>query len=850
MFFFGDIITKYGSINEFSKTFYAISDDRDKLYDQLGQQIYINAKIAAQKFKNVNKPFWNEELKMLWKDMHSKERVFRKFKSKHNRDRQNYYIDFKMARNLFDKKLRFYERRYNKGILTEIEEACVGNHKDFWQYVKNLGPKRKEKIPEEVYNENNDITFETDYVLNKWKLEFEKLYNNNEGVFDDNFKKEKVELKENWERSMLDPLYPENELINRNFTITEITKVVSKLKNKKAVGFDRIPNELLKNKNMITVLRDFFQICFDSSLVPDIWRQAMIKPIPKDRTKDQRIPLNYRGISLLSTISKLYTSVLNKRILNYEENANNFVDEQNGFRSDRNCADHIFSLTSIIRNRKNNGDSTYCVFVDYQKAFDFVDRDLLLYKIQLYGINGKIYNAISALYSGTSACILLNNLVTPWFNTTSGVRQGDSLSPTLFALYINDLIDEINALGKGILINGRRVSALVYADDLVIISESTEDLNVTLEKVNTWCKQWRILVNKEKTKAVHFRPKRVERTNDPVVLGNSHIDFVSEYKYLGIVLNEFLQYENTAEVLAKSATRALGSVMNKFKSLKNMGFETYCKLYESCVLPVLEYGSEIWGYKIFDSCEQVQSKALRYFYGVHKFAPKYALYGDSGWSPCVYNRRYNMVRFWNRLNKMDDSRLTKHIFNYDMQINKNNWSSEIHDIFQSYDLETHYRNREYCNLENLRRKIKENYALVWKQNVTNYPKLRTYLDFKETLEKEKYLTFDFSRRERSLLAQLRFGILPIRIETGRFVGETPDERLCIYCDKNVIEDEYHYIFYCDFYAEIRISTLGFRILTHDISPQDASKIIMKDKLRKLVLFLVLAGEKRSKATFE
>ncbi len=648
---------------------------------------------------------------------------------------------------------------------------------------------------------------------------------------------------------MLDPLYNENYILNKNFTLLEISKLINKLKNKKAVGIDKIPNEILKNKNIHIVLKEFFQLCFDCSLIPDTWRQAMIRPIPKDHKKDKRIPLHYRGISLLSTISKLYTSLLNKRILDFEENSQNFADEQNGFRPDRNCADHIFSLTSIIRNRINIGKSTLCCFIDYQKAFDYIDRDLLFYKIQLYGINGKIYRAISALYTNTSACVMVNHLNTSWFNTKSGVRQGDSLSPTLFALYINDLIHEIDSLKKGITINGRHISALLYADDLVVLSENVEDLNFILDKINDWCSKWRILINKEKSKIVHFRPSRTERSKEEVKIGEHDLDIVAEYKYLGIILNEHLKYECTAEILAKSATRALGSVMNKFRSLKNMGFETYKKLYEKCVIPVLEYASEIWGYKQFESCEKVQMKALRYFYGVHRFAPKYALYGDSGWLPTIYNRKLNMVRFWNRMIKMEDTRLTKHIFNYDMQINRQNWSSEIFDIFKTYNLEQIFLNKEFCDLKMLNLKMSENFAIVWKQNVVLYPKLRTYLDFKQTWQQEPYLNVHLNRKERSLLSQLRFGILPIRIETGRFTGEKPEERICVYCNKTEIENEYHYLYYCEFYEDIRRSSLGYNILPESESAIETSVFIMKNKIRKLVRFLCLAREKRNNATF-
>ena len=117
--------------------------------------------------------------------------------------------------------------------------------------------------------------------------------------------------------------------------------------------------------------------------------------------KDPHSPLQYRGISLLSNISNIYSGLLNNRIATYCEFLDIFVDEQNGFRKNRSCEDHLFSLTSIIRNQINNRKPVYAAFIDLEKAFDWVDRNLLLYRLLQYNIDGKMYNAVKSLYSRT-----------------------------------------------------------------------------------------------------------------------------------------------------------------------------------------------------------------------------------------------------------------------------------------------------------------------------------------------------------------------------------------------------------------------------------------------------------------
>ena len=133
-----------------------------------------------------------------------------------------------------------------------------------------------------------------------------------------------------------------------------------------------------------------FSVCFDNGLVPTIWLRGIISPIPKGANKDPSVPLNYRGVSLLSCVYKTYSSIMNNRLIRYLEDHDILVDEQNGFRAKRACVDHVYSLSTIIRNRMAEGKSTFAAFVDMQKAFDWVDRDLLFYKLLCNNVNGKI----------------------------------------------------------------------------------------------------------------------------------------------------------------------------------------------------------------------------------------------------------------------------------------------------------------------------------------------------------------------------------------------------------------------------------------------------------------------------
>ena len=140
---------------------------------------------------------------------------------------------------------------------------------------------------------------------------------------------------------------------------------------------------------------------------------------------------------------------------------------------------------------------------------------------------------------------------------------------------------------------------------------------------------------------------------------------VEHYKYLGVLFHEKGDFLTNCNALAKGAGRALGSIINKIHNLKDLGFRSYEKMFDACVVPIMEYCASVWGMKSFQCLDNVQNRALRYFLGVHRFAPIPGLYGDSGWIPTQYRRWRCILRFWNKLQLMDDNTLTKRVFNHD-----------------------------------------------------------------------------------------------------------------------------------------------------------------------------------------
>lgn len=191
---------------------------------------------------------------------------------------------------------------------------------------------------------------------------------------------------------------------------------------------------------------------FDSIVIPSIWRKAIICPIHKVPASDPSVPMNYRGVSLFSCTSKLYSALVNKTLTHNLENSNILVDEQNGFRKYHSSEDHVFTLSSIIR----NNSAVFTAFIDLRKCFDFINREMIFYKLLLNGIDGKLYKSIRNIYQHSSSCVRINDKLTEWFGCNSGAKQGDTLSPTIFSVFINDFVKKIEDLNIGLEIGGKK----------------------------------------------------------------------------------------------------------------------------------------------------------------------------------------------------------------------------------------------------------------------------------------------------------------------------------------------------------------------------------------------------------
>ena len=411
----------------------------------------------------------------------------------------------------------------------------------------------------------------------------------------------------------------------------------------------------------------------------------------------------------------------------------------------------------------------------------------------------------------------INNCLSRCFDVTCGLKQGCLISPLMFNMYINDLITKLNGLDRGIKVNGRKVSLLLYADDIVLLGNCARDIQLMLDSLYEWCEDWGLMVNPSKSKIVHFRNKCHKVTRFPFKCGKESLDIVDKYKYLGLWFTESLDYKYMAEQIAASAQRALGLLIAKSKCIGGFPFHCYSKLYQSLVQSILDYGACVWGHRNYPAIAAVQHRAIRSFLGVHSKTVNSAILGEMGWTPQCVLQQVCIARQLCRLSKMDESRLNRQVYEWSLNKTCDNAANAHKTTFASIDM-VHMCDCSVIkcksDVKNAESKLLDIFVETWYNDLNRieakkgpgHNKLRTYRLFKSMYNTEYYLiNRSISLSERRALAKFRCSATPLLIETGRYQNGTylpVNERICKFCAGGV-EDEFHVLLVCPLYDDIR-----------------------------------------------
>ena len=607
------------------------------------------------------------------------------------------------------------------------------------------------------------------------------------------------------------------------------------------------------------LLIELFNLVLEKNIIPDSWLTGIIKPIYKKKG-DISDPNNYRPITILSCLGKLFTKILNNRLSNFLEENDILTPAQAGFRKSFSTTDNLFVIYNLMQILHSRKQKLYCAFIDFTKAFDTVWRVGLWLKMQNIGIEGRFLTLVKAMYSGIKSLVQVNNNESEYFSCDTGVRQGENLSPLLFSIFVNDIEEHLLASDcNGIKLNYSEDYAsqlflqlliLLYADDAVLFGESPQELQKALDSFKTYCITWKLTVNTNKTKILVFGSGPSASSKLKFYYNNKRLDIVDTYSYLGITFHRNKRLVTCIKELAESATKAMFSLLKKSR---NIDLPLDCQLiaFDAMILPILVYGCEIWCFENIEGLEKIHLKFLRLITGLRNSTPRFMLYGELGRFPITINIHKRLISFWHKLTyQIGANKLSHCLFNYlisDVKSEQNPWLLKVKDILDSTGLSYVFNNPSLCTTQwlvsRVEQNLKDQFIQEWRNNISSSSKGFYYQLFKPIPLFDKYLTFP----KRIYIPLLRFITCNhnLPVETGRWENIPRSDRTCKLCKSPAIADELHYVLYCNALSEFRNFYLPYlvnyhptvHILVKVFSCKNSNVIVNLSKFIAKVLYL-------------
>ena len=369
----------------------------------------------------------------------------------------------------------------------------------------------------------------------------------------------------------------------------EVTAAIKRIKNGKAPGIDEITGEMLKalDEEGIDIITNLIRLMYDTGKLPKDLRHSIFVKIPK---KHNAVDCSdYRTLAIMSHVTK----VLLRVILNRNETTfdREISDSQSGFRSGMGTREAIFNLRNLCEKSLEVNQDVYICFIDYQKAFDRVFHQNLIDMLKNTEMDSKDICILQNLYWNQRAVVRMDDSFTDEFDIKRGVRQGCILSPKLFNLYSEEVFKDLDHL-EGIVIGGRNINNIRYADDTALIANSEEGLQMIVDEVNERSKSLGLYMNVTKTK-VMLMHKKEEDKKVTILVGGKELKQVKSYLYLGQMVTSDGRCDTEIKRRIGIAKSSFGKMKDALTS-RRLNLSTRKRLLHCYVMSTLLYGCETW----------------------------------------------------------------------------------------------------------------------------------------------------------------------------------------------------------------------------------------------------------------
>lgn len=391
--------------------------------------------------------------------------------------------------------------------------------------------------------------------------------------------------------------------VGESFTLkdvagTEVQRIIANFKNKATqdirMGSLKIAN---KCQSFYDTLAKVINQSFKEGVFPSQLKVAKVIPIHKNGSKVEAS--NYRPISLLASISKIYEKLVHHRLLEFLEKHNTLYGRQYGFRPGRSCEHALLDAQHHLLHSMNKRQVSLLLLIDFSKAFDLVDHDILLRKLEHYGIRGVALKWMESYLKNREQFVFVSGSSSTKLNVDYGVPQGSILGPLLFIIYANDLplISKI-------------AHFIMYADDanIIISGDSLQSVIAQVDELVSTLVSWvdsnGLCLNLKKTQYMIFSRSKIQ-LDSPLCIANTNIERVREARFLGVIVDEKLNWSTHIDTLRAKMSRYVG-IMYRIKNL--LPQKARLQIYHSFIQSHVNYCSLVWGFSAKSKIDLIFSK--------------------------------------------------------------------------------------------------------------------------------------------------------------------------------------------------------------------------------------------------
>lgn len=727
----------------------------------------------GSEMENVsNRDYLHPNYKNRWFDVdckNKKKELKHKLRAMRKNVRPESTIEYLDCRREYINLCKMKKLQEKLSYIQEIQTALeMKDNKRLWLLLKN-----NENRP--TNNKCNNIT------PNAWIEHYQNLYGDQSGCAEVHVEIIRDELENN----------NDNDVLDREIDLSEVGNVVISLKSRKAGGRDGLLNEFLKlgflnNNEALNIFVLFLNKLKDMKIFPKGWNVGIICNLFKGKGSALD-PNNYRGLTLMPSISKIYTKILSMRIQEWVELEQKISKYQTGFRVGYEVLDNLLVMKTLIQKTlKMKRSKLYCCFIDFEKAFDSVDRNLLWDKLIRMKMSPGMVEILKSIYKEPGCCVRINeNYVSDVFYTTRGLRQGCQLSAILFVLFINDIVEHMEDIETiSPCIKRDEIKILLYADDAVLLSNSVGGMRRSLKALENYCLKWKLTVNVNKTKMLTIRNGNKQGKNENWIYNGAQIEVVNNFQYLGLFICYNGKWSLHQNKMLEKASKALMVIRRKIYLYKNFPAKVLLNMFKMMVLPILLYGKEIWG---LEKCEKSINIFVHSFYkeilGVAKSSPNSAIRLELGQVSIEADILQHFLSYYCRV----------HLSNKVLQKNCYGLNDETEKI-QNKLLGLDFKNEDVMNnnyveiRKQVKVKVRDHFLKETLLDVSN----KVSLDFYSKLDHYEGGAFYINLTERDMRRML------CMFRMNRFAWENKKnlsgERICVLC--NGIESVEHLIEDC------------------------------------------------------